>query len=124
MFGFQEWWNTESLPEYLRKWNPVIHEWLKAYLYRPLRSCSVKAWQATLIILVISAFEHDLLLSAGLGYFVPVYMIEYAVCGKSRELCSVSLVVPCQAIDDVYMVHIIWPKDTTCQIDICLCSQC
>ena len=79
----QEWWNTESLSEYLRKWNPIIHEWLKAYVYRPLRTRGVPAWQATLVILVVSAFEHDFLLSAGLGYFMPVYMIEYGLCGES-----------------------------------------
>ena len=35
-----------------------------------------------LVILIMSAFEHDFLLSAGLGYFMPFYMVEYGVCGE------------------------------------------
>ena len=78
----QEWWRTESLPDFLRKWNPIIQEWLKAYVYRPLRSIGLPAGAAMLVILVLSAFEHDFLLSAGLGYFMPVYIVEYGICGK------------------------------------------
>ena len=104
----QEWWNTESLPDFLRKWNLVIHEWLKAYVYRPLRSSGVPARVVMLAILMVSAFEHDFLLSAGLGYFMPVYMVEYGFCGKLiyHELF-------CSAIHNYierYNRHKVWAK--------------
>jgi sterol O-acyltransferase len=82
---YEDWWNTRSLNEYLRKWNPIIQEWLKAYVHRPL-----KKWLplplATLIVLLVSAFEHDFLLSAGLGYFMPVYLVQYGICGMLLSL--------------------------------------
>jgi hypothetical protein len=83
---YEEWWSTESLPDFLRKWNPLIQEWLKAYIYRPLRSTGLPAGAAMLVILVLSAFEHDFLLSAGLGYFMPVYIVEYGICGMLLNL--------------------------------------
>jgi hypothetical protein len=39
-----------------------------------------------IVIVILSAFEHDFLLSAGLGYFLPVYMVEYGLCGVLLNL--------------------------------------
>ena len=77
----QDWWNTRSLNEYLRKWNPIIHEWLKEYVHRPLKK-RLPLPLATLIVVLVSAFEHDFILSTGFGYFMPVYLVQYGIFGE------------------------------------------
>ena len=79
----QDWWNSQSLNGYLRKWNPIIYDWLKAYIHRPLKQ-HVPLPLAGLAVVLLSAFEHDFLLSAGMGYFIPVYLLQYGVCGKHK----------------------------------------
>lgn len=70
------------MPDYLRKWNPVMHEWLKAYVHRPLKKC-LPVSLATIIVLLVSAFEHDFIISTGLGYFMPIFLLEYGICGEN-----------------------------------------
>ena len=70
------------MQEYLRKWNPIIQEWLRAYLYKTFKKLMPKSL-AMLLILMWSAFEHDFALTAGFGYFMPVYLVEFGMCGKT-----------------------------------------
>ena len=76
----QDWWNAQDLAEYLRKWNPVIQEWFKDYVYHHLRR-HTHPTLAILLILLISAVAHDLLVGCGVGFFVPLYILEYSVGG-------------------------------------------
>jgi sterol O-acyltransferase len=77
---YQDWWNSQSLGEYLGKWNPVILEWLKSYFYAYLKSWAPRA-VALLAILLLSAAEHDFLIGTGLGFFIPMYLVEYGLIG-------------------------------------------
>ena len=58
----------------------MVQEWLKVYLYS-----HVKRWlprlPALLLVLVVSSVEHDLLVSTGLGFFMPLYLVEYGIGG-------------------------------------------
>ena len=61
-----------------------MYDWLKAYVHTPLRKWlpGLPASVAKLTVMVLSALEHDFILSTGLGYFMPVYLVEYGICGK------------------------------------------
>ena len=76
----QDWWNTQNLGEYLGKWNPVIQEWLKTYLYAYLKRW-IPRHGALLLILVLSSLEHDFIIGIGMGFFMPMYLIEYGLLG-------------------------------------------
>ena len=58
----------------------MVQEWLKVYLYS-----HVKRWlprlPALLLVLVISSVEHDFMVSTGLGFFMPLYLVEYGIGG-------------------------------------------
>ena len=86
--SLQDWWNSRNLYEYLRTWNPITHEWIKAYLH-----CHLKKWLppmlAMLTVLILSAFEHDFLISCGIGVFMPIYLVEYGIGGgHTSHLCQ------------------------------------
>lgn len=69
------------MPEYLRKWNPIIYDWLKSYLYIHFRKW-LPTSIAILLVLVVSALEHDFIISTGVGFFRPVYVLQYGIGGK------------------------------------------
>ena len=80
LFSQQDWWNSHNLQEYLCKWNPVIQEWLKAYVFTPLKKW-IPPVLAIVAVLFLSAIEHDILISIGIGFFVPVLLITYGFWG-------------------------------------------
>ena len=85
----QDWWNSCSLPEFLYKWNPVIHDWLKAYVHKHLKKYFPQAL-VLLSVLCLSAFAHDILVGVGMGFFLPVYLVQYGIGGMSNVMCEKS----------------------------------
>ena len=83
----QDWWNSQCLGEYLGKWNPVIQEWLKTYFYAYLKNWVPRA-VALLAILVLSAAEHDFLIGTGMGFYIPMYLVEYGLIGTVCPIMS------------------------------------
>lgn len=76
----QEWWNSRNIQEYLYRWNPVIQEWLKTYLFSFLKK-RMPPVLAIVVVLIVSAIEHDILISIGTGFFIPVLLIAYGLWG-------------------------------------------
>ena len=99
----QDWWNAESLQNFLRSWNPIVHDWLKAYMQPTLKKL-VPQPLATMVIIVMSAFEHDFLFSTGIGYFIPLYMVEYGICGI--YLLGLKLKVPSNGLRVCIYFHL------------------
>ena len=69
------------MPEYLRKWNPIIYDWLKSYMFSQFKKL-LPTSLAILLVLVVSSFEHDLVMSAAVGFFMPVYVLQYGIGGE------------------------------------------
>ena len=38
--GLQDWWTCTSFSTFYRKWNLLVHDWIKAYIYQDLKDVS------------------------------------------------------------------------------------
>ena len=78
------------MPEYLRKWNPIIYDWLKSYMFSQFKKL-LPTSLAILLVLVVSAFEHDFVISTGVGFFMPVYVLQYGIGGEKYHMILLTL---------------------------------
>ena len=37
----QDWWTCTSFSEYYRKWNTLVHDWIRAYIYHDFKAVSM-----------------------------------------------------------------------------------
>lgn len=82
---YRDWWNSQSFPEYYRKWNGVVYDWIYTYLYVDLVSClesykfkpSFAKALASLFVIQFSAIVHEYILACAFGYWFPVLWAMY-----------------------------------------------
>ena len=56
----------------------MVHDWLKEHLHRHLKKF-IPSIVSMLVVLLLSGIEHDVLISTGLGYFMPMYLVQYGI---------------------------------------------
>lgn len=89
---YSDWWNCDSFADYYRKWNGVVHDWIRLYLYTDIlrvlnfifsknHNCNqtTKSHRiiASIIVFEISAVIHELILACAFGFCFPVLMIMF-----------------------------------------------
>ncbi|XP_074598859.1 sterol O-acyltransferase 1-like isoform X2 [Brevipalpus obovatus] len=75
-FFYGSWWLCRSSIVYFRLWNRVIHEWLKRYIYSPIREKFGPKF-AAILTLIVSAIGHEYFVSYALGGFMPLISLMY-----------------------------------------------
>lgn len=77
---YEDWWNARDFGGYYRKWNIVVHEFLYYYIYqdsiRFMRGKFSKG-SAKFLVFFISAFVHEIIVTATLGFLFPLLFILF-----------------------------------------------
>ncbi|KAL0841973.1 hypothetical protein ABMA28_014196 [Loxostege sticticalis] len=77
---YEDWWTMSQFSKYFRAWNRVVHSWLRDYIYMPLAPRAGRAL-STLFVFIVSSLAHELILALSFGFFYPVLLIQFGVCG-------------------------------------------
>ncbi|CAG2117603.1 unnamed protein product [Medioppia subpectinata] len=104
-FGYREfymdWWNCSDFVVFYRKWNFIVHLWLRAYVYDTSLYWNfiVHLWLrayvydtslyytsgnrdiSALVVFILSAIIHEYILALAFGFFLPVLFISFAIVG-------------------------------------------
>ena len=75
-----DWWSAGGYTEWYRLWNVPIHDFTTTYIYKSLKPHVPRA-MAGLAVFVLSAFMHDLIIGFTMGFFLPVFLLLFAVVG-------------------------------------------
>lgn len=85
---YKDWWTAKGVDEFLRKWNTFIYDWLFVYVYKdcyeqlPLG----RKDRARLVVLLLSAFFHDMIMCVTCRHYLPVMTITYVLIILFRTL--------------------------------------
>ena len=96
----QDWWTCTSFSAFYRKWNLLVHDWIKAYIYQDMKDvscitvCSTpqisrvqlfrRRWYnriASLPTIIISAVFHEYVLWAPVRFVLPLLLIMFGLFG-------------------------------------------
>ncbi|KAJ8725563.1 hypothetical protein PYW08_003746 [Mythimna loreyi] len=77
---YEEWWTTSRFSLYYRRWNRVVHSWLRDHIYLPLAPYAGRPL-ATFTVFFVSSIAHELVLALSFGFFYPVLLVEFGVLG-------------------------------------------
>jgi len=77
---YLSWWSAVGYTEWYRLWNVPIHDFTTTYIYKSLKPHVHRA-VAGLVVFVLSAFMHDLIIGFTMGFFLPVFLLLFAVVG-------------------------------------------
>lgn len=101
---YQDWWNATNPNEFHRKWNSILHDWIYAYVYKPVvikfseSRNGIKKYQnenensnviqtktgrliGSISVLFISGLMHEYIVYISLGIFFPIMFIMYSAIG-------------------------------------------
>lgn len=80
---YSDWWSANNFPDYYRKWNAVVHDWLYAYVYKDMYEHVVKGNKtvAMLCVFTVSSFVHEYIISFTFGFFYPIMLALFQGCG-------------------------------------------
>ena len=74
---YHDWWTVTNSPDFLRKWNLIVGDFIFECAYLPLMTMTKSRMLSTYIVYCISAILHDYALYGFLGFFVPVHTLVY-----------------------------------------------
>ncbi|KAL0268377.1 UNVERIFIED_CONTAM: hypothetical protein PYX00_010345 [Menopon gallinae] len=78
---YQDWWNSGSFPEYYKKWNVIVHDWLYAFIYRDATEKLTKnKVTSTWLVFLVSAIFHEFILAFTFRFCYPVLFIVFGIC--------------------------------------------
>lgn len=60
---YEDWWNSNTLGEYWRKWNMPVHNWLTRHIYFPLMRRGYSKAFGMFVVFMFSAVMHEYLLA-------------------------------------------------------------
>ncbi|XP_054163964.1 sterol O-acyltransferase 1-like [Oppia nitens] len=79
---YNDWWNCTDFVTFYRKWNGVVHEWLREYIFKPtLYLTSGNKGVSALTVFLVSAIIHEYILSVSFGFFLPVLFCSFFIIG-------------------------------------------
>lgn len=81
---YSDWWTSNSFSEFYRKWNLLVHDWIKAYIYQDLKNLfksRLFSKIAFLPAIIMSAVYHEYVLWAPLRFVMPVLVFQYCTFG-------------------------------------------
>ncbi|CAK1582029.1 unnamed protein product [Parnassius mnemosyne] len=77
---YEEWWTSSQFSWYIRAWNRVVYSWLRDHIYRPLAPLAGSSI-STFVVFIVSSVAHEVILALSFGFFYPVVLMEFGVCG-------------------------------------------
>ncbi|XP_047020979.1 sterol O-acyltransferase 2 [Helicoverpa zea] len=77
---YEDWWTTSRFSLYYRRWNRVVHSWLRDHIYLPLAPLTGRPL-ATFTVFFVSSIAHEVILALSFGFFYPVLLVEFGVLG-------------------------------------------
>ncbi|CAG2164363.1 unnamed protein product [Oppiella nova] len=89
-FGYREfysdWWNCSDYVVFYRKWNIIVHDWLRAYIFDTCISSYTLGLRgnkdiSALWVFLISAVIHEYILAVAFGFFLPVLFLSFFIMG-------------------------------------------
>ncbi|KAF0989047.1 hypothetical protein HZS_7887 [Henneguya salminicola] len=81
---YSDWWASVNYSEYYRKWNMIVQDWIRTYLFDEIRHHlpnNIKNKMATVLIIILSAIIHDYLFCLTLNKFIPTFIFLYGIIG-------------------------------------------
>ncbi|XP_064401141.1 sterol O-acyltransferase 2-like [Halichondria panicea] len=81
---YSDWWTCNSFSQFYRKWNLLVHDWIKAYVYQDLKNKfknPVFNKMAFVPCILMSAIYHEYVLWAPLRFVLPVLLLQYSTFG-------------------------------------------
>lgn len=79
---YSDWWCSCSFSDYYRRWNIVVHDWLREYLYEEVRGTfGSSRGAAALVVFGISALVHEYIIGVALQFCYPVLFVQFAGLG-------------------------------------------
>eukprot|EP00731_Ephydatia_muelleri_P008072 Em0004g410a len=81
---YADWWTCTSFSMFYRKWNLLIHDWIKAYIYHDLRDLFNSKFYnriASFPTIIISALFHEYVLWAPFRFIAPILLVQYGTFG-------------------------------------------
>lgn len=77
---YEDWWTTSRFSLYYRRWNRVVHSWLRDHIYYPLAP-SLGRPLSTFVVFFVSSVAHEIILALSFGFFYPVLLVEFGFLG-------------------------------------------
>ena len=71
-----------SLQEFYRKGNPLVQDWLYAYVYVPVYNYTANRSVATYSVVFLSGVAHEFILVISFRFFFPFLFVLFAICGR------------------------------------------
>lgn len=88
----QDFWTVTQLEEFWKKWSSLIHEWMKRYIYKPLRSQGLPKSVALPAVFLFSAIWHELLFSVIFdnfaAYFFTMLLLQVPLIAINRLITN------------------------------------
>lgn len=82
-FSLQDWWNSCSFPEYYKKWNVIVHDWLYAFIYRDATERLTRnKVTSTWLVFIVSAIFHEFILAFTFRFCYPVLFVVFGICSS------------------------------------------
>ncbi|KAJ8725565.1 hypothetical protein PYW08_003748 [Mythimna loreyi] len=75
---YEDWWTTSRFSLYYRRWNRVVHSWLRDHIYLPLVPY-VGRPLAIFTVFFVSSLTHEVIIALCIGFFYPVLLMEFGV---------------------------------------------
>jgi len=73
---YKDWWNAYGWSQYHRKWNVVVHNFVRKHLFLELISTlRLTKPSATWVTLLISAMVYEYVISCSLGFYKPILLV-------------------------------------------------
>jgi len=60
---YEDWWNSVTHDEFLRKWNRPVYNYLMKVVYSYARKMGTKKWKAMMMTIMYSSVLHELVLA-------------------------------------------------------------
>ncbi|CAH0406560.1 unnamed protein product [Chilo suppressalis] len=79
-YFYEDWWTMSQFSKYYRAWNRVVYSWLRDHIYKPL-SLSCGRVLSVFTVFLVSSIAHEVVLALSFGFFYPVLLLEFGVCG-------------------------------------------
>lgn len=84
---YTDWWCSRNFSDYYRRWNVVVHDWLREYLYEEARGTVLFGRTgAALLVFAVSALVHEYILGLTLKFCYPVLFVQFAGLGAALGL--------------------------------------
>ncbi|KAJ8725564.1 hypothetical protein PYW08_003747 [Mythimna loreyi] len=77
---YEDWWTASCFSQYFRRWNLVVHSWLRDHIYLPLATYAGRSL-ATFSVFFVSAIAHEVFMTLMCGFFYPVLLVQFGVLG-------------------------------------------